>query len=180
MIFKDSEALSNIYANITKQAVPSADQLVESAPLKSRTDLSKDQSLLAEAYASIQEAGAPCPCTQGKKCTKKDCSCTKCKKSLEESKKKSNAKPDYLDVDDDGDEKESMKKALKDKAMKESSKFKSLFMRIINEEKVCGCAINKGAQYNCVTKDGEEKVLKGESVIMMKDKLKSVKAAHQK
>lgn len=98
-----------------------------------------------------------------------------------EEKKKSKGKPDYLDVDGDGNKKEPMKKALKDKEkMKESSRFKSLFMSILSEETVCGCNVKKGAQYNCVTKDGESKVLKGESVIMMKDKLKSVKAAHQK
>jgi hypothetical protein len=38
--------------------------------------------------------------------------------SIEEAKKK--GKPDYLDFDKDGDKKEPMKKALKDKAMKES------------------------------------------------------------
>lgn len=151
MIFKDTEQLSNIYAKM------------------------------------LTEAKEPCcPCTVGKKCTKKGCECTACKKSLKESqlleakKKAKAAKPDYLDADGDGDKKESMKKAFKDKAMKESSKFKSLFMSIINEAEVCGCPIKKGAQYHCVTKDGEKKVLKGESVLMMKDKLKSVKAAHEK
>ena len=39
--------------------------------------------------------------------------------SIEEAKKK--GKPDYLDFDKDGDKKEPMKKALKDKAMKESA-----------------------------------------------------------
>ena len=39
--------------------------------------------------------------------------------SIEEAKKKE--KPDYLDFDKDGDKKEPMKKALKDKAMKESA-----------------------------------------------------------
>lgn len=186
MIFKDTEALSNIYANITKQANPSKDQLVQQAPMLNRTDLSKDQDLIAEAYANmLTEAKEPCcPCTVGKKCTKKGCECTACKKSLKESQileaKKKAAKPDYLDADEDGDKKESMKKALKDKAMKESSKFRNLFMSIINEAEVCGCPISKGAQYHCVTKDGEKKVLKGESVLMMKDKLKSVKAAHKK
>lgn len=97
---------------------------------------------------------------------------------IQEAKKK--AKPDYLDVDGDGNTKEPLKKALKDKAMKESSNFKELFNRVISEATVCGCSITKGAQYDCVTKDGKEKVLKGESVLMMKDKLKSVKAAHKK
>jgi hypothetical protein len=189
MIYKDTEQLSNIYAGISKQAIPSQDQLVQQAPVLSRTDLSKDQDDIANIYANlITEAKEPCcPCTIGKKCTKKGCECTACKKSLKESQileakkeaPKKGAKPDYLDVDEDGDDKESMKKALKDKAMKESSKFKNLFMSIINEAEVCGCSIKKGSQYNCVMKDGTKKVLKGESVLMMKDKLKSVKAAHQ-
>jgi hypothetical protein len=189
MIFNDAEQLSNIYSNISKQATPSADQLVEHAPLLSRTDLSKDQDKLADIYANlITEAKEPCcPCTVGKKCKKDRCACTACKKSLKESQileakkqaPKKGAKPDYMDVDEDGDKKEPMKKALKDKAMKESSRFKSLFMSIINEAEVCGCPIKKGSQYHCVMKDGTKKVLKGESVLMMKDKLKSVKAAHQ-
>ena len=189
MIFNDNEQLSNIYSNITKQATPSKDQLVQQAPVLSRTDLSKDQDLIAEAYAGmLTEAKEPCcPCTIGKKCTKKGCGCTACKKSLKESQileakkqaPKKGAKPDYMDVDEDGDKKEPMKKALKDKA-NESSKFKTLFMSIINEAEVCGCSVSKGAQYNCVMKDGTKKTLKGESVLMMKDKLKSVKAAHQK
>lgn len=150
MIFKDTELLSNLYAGIVKQQL-------------------------------LNEAKEPCcPCTEGKKCTKKGCDCKACVKSLNEAKKAKKDKPDYLDADGDGDKKEPMKKAFKDKAMKESSKFKDLFLAIINEEKVCGCTINKGAQYNCVTKDGDKKVLKGESVIKMKDKLKSVKAAHTK
>ena len=152
MIFKDTELLSNLYAGIVKQ----------------------------EFLSEAKKEETCCPCTQGKKCTKKGCECNACVKSLNEAKKANKGKPDHIDVDKDGDKKESMKKALKDKAMKESSKFKDLFMTIINEEKVCGCTINKGAQYNCTTKDGDKKVLKGESVIMMKDKLKSVKPAHKK
>ena len=130
----------------------------------------KDSELLTNLYAGIVKQ-------QFLSEAKKD---EPCVKSLNEAKKAKNDKPDYLDADEDGDKKKSMKKALRDKAMKESSNFKDLFMAIINEEKVCGCTINKGAQYNCVTKDGDKKVLKGESVIMMKDKLKSVKAAHKK
>jgi hypothetical protein len=150
----------------------------------------RDTEQLSDIYAKmLTEAKEPCcPCTIGKKCTKKGCDCNACKKSLRESQileakkeaAKKGAKPDYLDVDEDGDKKESMKKALKDKAMKESSNFKNLFMSIISEAEVCGCPIKKGSQYNCVMKDGTKKVLKGESVLMMKDKLKSVKAAHQK
>ena len=151
MIFKDTELLTNLYTGIAKQQ-----------------------------FLNEAKEEACCPCTQGKKCTKKGCDCKACEKSLNEAKKAGKGKPDYLDMDGDGDKKEPMKKALKDKAMKESSKFKNLFVSVINEEKVCGCTINKGAQYNCVTKDGDEKALKGESVIMMKDKLKSVKPAPKK
>lgn len=188
MIFKDSEALSNIYSNISKQATPSAEQLVQQAPLLSRTDLSKDQDNLANIYASIITEGKEpcCPCTIGKKCTKKDCQCSACKKALKESRileakkeaPKKGAKPDYMDVDDDGDQKESMKKALKDKAMKESSKFKSLFMSIINE-----ADIPEGAQFKCTYMfEGEKKTqtLSRESVKKMKRnpkfKFSSIKA----
>lgn len=49
---------------------------------------SKDQILLEEAYQNICEGkGAPCPCTVGKKCTKKDCTCKTCKKSKEKESK---------------------------------------------------------------------------------------------
>ena len=68
--------------------------------------------------------------------------------------------------------------------MEEGLNFKDMFNSIMNEsskqEGVCGTKINSEAQYNCVTKDGNEKTLKGESVVNMKDKLKSVKAAHKK
>lgn len=46
----------------------------------------KFQSQLEEIYQLISEGKeAPCPCTLGKKCTKKDCKCPKCKKALKES-----------------------------------------------------------------------------------------------
>ena len=150
MIFKDTELLSNLYAGIVKQQL-------------------------------LNEAKEPCcPCTEGKKCTKKGCNCKACVKSLNEAKKAKKDKPDYLDVDKDGNKKESMKKALKDKPMKESSSFKELYNQVMTEAVVCGTKVNSQHQYNCVTKDGEEKVLKGESVVMMKDKLRSVKPAHKK
>ena len=159
MIFKDSEQLSNIYANM------------------------------------LTEAKEPCcPCTIGKKCTKERCECTACKKSLKESQlleaKKKAKKPD-----DDGDgvpnwaDKKPGKDDKKNKAMKESSMFKKLFMSIINEAEVCGCPIKKGAQYDCVMKDGTKRTLSGDSVLKIdknKDdekatmKFKSVKAAHKK
>lgn len=47
---------------------------------------SKLQVQLEEAYQLVIESkGAPCPCTMGKKCTKKDCECKACKKALKES-----------------------------------------------------------------------------------------------
>ena len=183
MIFKDTELLSNLYAGITKQATPSQDQFEEQAPRLSKTDLSGDQKMLAEAYEAMTNSGyKKCACKHAAKgCDCNGCDECKCnREQVDEAKKAKKGKPDHIDVDKDGNKKEPMKKALKDKAMKESSSFRDLFVSIINEEKVCGCTINKGAQYNCVTKDGDEKVLKGESVIMMKDKLKSVKPAHKK
>ena len=54
--------------------------------------------------------------------------------NLTESRKK--AKPDYLDADGDGDKKESLKKAGKDKktsAVKEELTFNELYKRVISE-----------------------------------------------
>jgi len=65
--------------------------------------------------------------------------------TIQEAKKK--PKPDYLDVDKDGNKKESMKKALKDKEKKPSTKkdlkhmkeeissFKQLFQQVISEDR---------------------------------------------
>lgn len=180
MIFNDNESLTSLYTGITKQVEPSTEQLTKQAPLLSNTSLSKDQQSLEEAYNVMTNSGS-------KKCTcmhaAKGCDCDGCdecrcnRDKVDEAKK--NAKPDYMDVDEDGDKKEPMKKALKEK-VKESSKFKSYFQKLMTESTVCGTKVNSQHQYNCVTKDGEEKVLKGESVIMMKDKLKSVKPAHKK
>ena len=42
----------------------------------------KDSKTLQDAYQLIFEGKQPpCPCTVGKKCTKKDCPCPKCKKA---------------------------------------------------------------------------------------------------
>jgi hypothetical protein len=131
--------------------------------------LSDDVKQLTDLYSLIVEGKEKCNCTA-------DCKC-KDKKS----KQTSNDKPDYLDVDKDGDTKESFKKALKDKEdLKEHSAFKRLYATVMNEsqQKVCGTNINPKAQYKCIMKDGTEKTLKGESVIMMKDKCKSVEPAH--
>ncbi len=65
---------------------------------------------------------------------------------LEEGKKGKGKKPDYLDVDKDGNKKEPMKKALKD--MKEHSAFKEFAMSILAEKKTkekcssCGCNVS--------------------------------------
>ena len=183
MVFKDNESLTGLYAGITKKVEPTKDQLVKQAPNLSNTQLSKDQDLLAEAYKTIgkhvcMHAAKGCDCA----------GCDECKDNqepIEEAKKK--AKPDFLYADKDGDKEESSKKAFKDKnekkSMKEGMSFKDLFKTIMNESEqktVCGTKINPSFQYNCVMKDGKEKVLKGESVIGMSDKLKSVKAAHKK
>jgi hypothetical protein len=48
--------------------------------------------------------------------------------------KEKKAKPDYIDIDGDGDKEESMKKAAKDKAKKNESMFDDLIADILNEE----------------------------------------------
>lgn len=245
MVFKDTQTLSGLYEGITKKAEPSKDQLIEQAPILSNTALSKDQDMLLEAYNVITNKGAKevyC------KYAAKGCDCDGCEECkdnqepIEEAKKKD--KPDYMDVDKDGDKKESMKKALNDKKkhqMKEQySSFKNLYDRVISEKKreydlkgafhdesesnpqlkkdreklekmrkersktkpyslkkeglsfkslynsvmieskqevVCGTKINPSFQYNCVMKDGTKKVLKGESVLGLRDKLKTVSKA---
>ena len=80
----------------------------------------KDEQLLMEAYKVISEKSKPCGCP-------KDCECR-------EEKKSKKRKPDHLDVDKDGDKKESFKKALKDKSLKEGSlTFRELYRSIIND-----------------------------------------------
>lgn len=116
---------------------------------------------------------------------------------------KESGKPDYLDVDKDGDKKEPMKKALSDAKcecgcdpkspkkgctckkkhsgshadhhMKESGlQFRELYTKIVEEGK-----INKEEQYDCVMEDGKKKKLKGESLMALKKagKVKSYKPA---
>ena len=188
MVFKDTQTLSGLYEGITKKVEPSKDQLIEQAPILSNTALSKDQDMLLEAYNVITNKGAKeVHC----KYAAKGCDCDGCEECkdnqepIEEAKKK--AKPDYMDVDKDGDKKESMKKALKDKGEKKSSSlkkeglsFKDLYNSVMTESKqevVCGTKINPSFQYNCVMKDGTKKVLKGESVLGLKDKIKTVSKA---
>ena len=48
--------------------------------------------------------------------------------------KEKKAKPDYIDIDGDGDKEESMKKAAKDKKAKKESMFDDLISDILNEE----------------------------------------------
>ncbi len=76
--------------------------------------MNKDAELLAEAYLKVLEEKYHCAAA------KSGCDCDKCEECEEnqtvaEAKK---AKPDYLDIDKDGDKKESMKKALADKKKK--------------------------------------------------------------
>ena len=143
MVFKDTQTLSGLYEGITKKVEPSKDQLVKQAPILSNTALSKDQDMLLEAYNVITNKGAKeLHCEHAAKGC--DCDgCEECKDNqepIEEAKKK--GKPDYTDVDGDGNKKEPMKKALKDKAEKKSTSlkkeglsFKDLFNRVISEKK---------------------------------------------
>jgi len=73
--------------------------------------MNKDASLLAEAYEKVLAGAIHC------KAAEKGCDCDECEEceenqAVSEAKK---AKPDFLDVDKDGNKKESMKKAVKDK-----------------------------------------------------------------
>lgn len=116
-------------------------------------------------------------------------------------KESESAKPDYLDVDKDGNKKESMKKALKDEkcsscgcnpkapkkgctckkdkssTMKENVRFMDLCSSVLEEAK-----INREEQYDCEMEDGSSKKLKGESLIALKraGKVKSFKPAFKK
>lgn len=84
------------------------------------TNKQKDNVLLEQAYNSIIEAAAKkcseCGCNPSK--PKEGCECEHHNNSKEdtvEEAKAKKAKPDYLDVNKNGDTKESMKKALSDK-----------------------------------------------------------------
>jgi len=73
--------------------------------------MNKDAELLAEAYQKVLEEAKHC------KAAMEGCDCDDCKEceenqTVDEAK---HAKPDYIDVDEDGDKKESMKKAAADK-----------------------------------------------------------------
>ena len=114
MAFKDNDLLANLYSNITKTVEPSEDQLTIQAPTLSNTDLSKDQDYLYEAYKSVTKHA----CSHAAKGCDCDC-CKECKGNQEPiGEAKKSGKPDYMDVDKDGNKKEPMKKALKDKGKK--------------------------------------------------------------
>lgn len=70
-------------------------------------------------YKLIESHKCPCGCKDcGPKCPcDEKCEC-KCKHEKVEEAAEKKSKPDYMDVDDDGDKEESMKKALKDKKSK--------------------------------------------------------------
>ena len=131
MVFKSNETIASLYEGITKQAVPSADQLVRQAPKLNKTELSKDYDMLQEAYKSV---GSKCTCMHAAKGC--DCAgCDECEANQEPIEEKA-AKPDYLDIDKDGNKKEPLKKAVKDKSkktMKENMSFKDLFNMIMTE-----------------------------------------------
>jgi hypothetical protein len=97
----------------------------------------KDSETLTSLYESVVKNNAIIEEAMKCKCSKnsnKKCTCKEKPKKVEEAKK---AKPDYFDVDKDGNKKESMKKALKDKKhVKENiSSFKALYQRVIAETK---------------------------------------------
>ena len=77
--------------------------------------MNKDADLLAEAYQKVLKGTEHC------KSAKEGCDCNKCEEckenqTVDEAKKAD--KPDYIDIDKDGDKKESMKKAAHDKKKK--------------------------------------------------------------
>jgi hypothetical protein len=76
--------------------------------------MNKDADLIAEAYQKVLEEAMHC------KAAKNGCDCDKCEEcednqTVDEAK---SSKPDYIDIDKDGDKKESMKKAAADKKKK--------------------------------------------------------------
>jgi hypothetical protein len=83
--------------------------------------MKKDVDLIAEAYQRILNEKVHCEAAE------KGCECSKCEEceknqTVDEAK---NSKPDYLDIDKDGDKKESMKKAVGDKKKKSFHKESS-------------------------------------------------------
>jgi hypothetical protein len=81
--------------------------------------MNKDAELLAEAYQKVLKEAMHC------KAAKDGCDCDKCdecedNQTVDEAKKV--AKPDYIDIDKDGDKEEPMKKAASDKKKKSMHK----------------------------------------------------------
>jgi hypothetical protein len=109
--------------------------------------MNKDANLLAEAYQKVLEEAMHC------KAAKEGCDCDKCdeceeNQTVDEAK---HAKPDYVDIDKDGDKKESMKKAAKDKKKsvhKENAEMANAYETILEFKQ-----INKkfARRYNKVT-----------------------------
>lgn len=89
------------------------------------TSKQKDNLLLENLYFNaVVEAAKKCPeCGCNPTHPKDECECDHdCDEPVEEAKKGS--KPDYMDVDGDGDKKEPMKKALKEKGKNPFAKKK--------------------------------------------------------
>ena len=133
MALNDIDAIASLYSNITKKVEPASELIVQHAPLLNNTQLSTEQALLEAVYTKMEKK---CICKDPSKKNKKFSYCEeKYSKKVNEAKK---GKPDYMDVDKDGNKKESMKKALKDKAkhpVKEQlSSFKELFNKVISEK----------------------------------------------
>ena len=109
--------------------------------------MNKDSDLIAEAYQKVLEEAMHC------KAAKSGCDCDKCEEcednqTVDEAK---HAKPDYIDIDKDGDKEESMKKAAKDKKKsmhKENAEMASAYETILEFRQ-----INKrfARRYNKVT-----------------------------
>jgi hypothetical protein len=110
--------------------------------------MNKDANLLAEAYQKVLEEAKHC------KSALKGCDCDKCdeceaNQTVDEAK---HAKPDYIDIDKDGDKEESMKKAVADKKKKsvhkENAEMADVYQTILEFKQ-----INKkfARRYNKVT-----------------------------
>lgn len=78
--------------------------------------MNKDANLLAEAYQKVLERTEHC------KYAKEGCDCDGCEecKANQKVEEAKSAKPDYIDLDKDGNKKESMKKAAADAKKKKS------------------------------------------------------------
>jgi hypothetical protein len=109
--------------------------------------MNKDAELLAEAYQKVLKEAKHC------KAAEDGCECNKCEECEDNQtvKEAKNAKPDYLDMDKDGDKDEPMKKAVKDKKKsihKENEEMASAYETILEFKH-----INKkfARRYNKVT-----------------------------